>query len=96
MHIGTPLYYNIYSSVLLCMKTKVQQSNLNFALSRSYLPATFLCSGLVCSAYFSLLPLEVLQLSLGLLQLQPGLHSFTLQCCDLVTVLPVQGLSILT
>lgn len=78
------------------MNTEVWQSNLNFALSGSYLPATFLCSGLVCRADLSLLPLEILQLTLGLLQLLSSLQSFTLQSRDLMAVLPVQGLSILT
>lgn len=72
------------------------ESNLNFALSGSYFPATFLSSGLVCGADLPLLSLQILQLPLGLLQLLPSLHSFTLQSCDLMAVLLVQSLRILT
>lgn len=73
-----------------------RESDLNFALSSSYLPATFLCSGFVRRADLPLLPLEVVQLPLGVLQLLSSLHSFTLQGCDLMAILPVQGLRILT
>lgn len=69
---------------------------LNFALSGSNLPATFLCSAPVCGADLPLLLLQFLQLPLGLLQLLSGLQSLILQCCDLVAVLLVQGLSVFT
>lgn len=78
------------------MNTEVRQSNLNFALSGSNLPATLLCSGLVCGADLSLLPLQILQLTLGLLQLLSSLQSFTLQSRNLMAVLPVQCLRVLT
>lgn len=77
------------------MNTGVRQSDLDFALSSSDLPATFLSSGFVCRTDLPLLPLKVVQLPLGVLQLLPSLHSFTLQGCDLMAVLPVKGLSIL-
>lgn len=75
---------------------KTSWSNLNFALGSSYLSATLLRPGFVRPTDLFLLPLQIVQLPLGLLQLLSSLRSFTLQCCNLITVLPVQGLSILT
>lgn len=73
-----------------------RKSDLDFALSSSYLPATLLRSGFVCCTDLSLLLLQILQLPLSLLQLLSSLHSFIFQSCDLMTVLLVQGLSIFT
>lgn len=73
-----------------------EQPYLDFALSSSNLPATFLSSALVCGADLLLLLLQLLQLTLGLLELLSSLHGFILQRCDLMAVLLVQGLSIFT
>lgn len=72
------------------------ESHLHFALSSSYLPATLLRSGFVYAADLSLLPLQVMQLPLGLLQLLSSLRSFTLQRSNLIAILLVQSLGILT